>query len=224
MSDSLFEQFREFIAAMNAMNQAGAFLVTGNSMDEDYKQFLNLVEHVEQLWAATCTLFQARHYSQALYLAVAVIEEVGKIGVVRFQIFIRQAYRDKGTPVRADANGPRKGNPFFSHPQKHLLAAGGGALINNRLRRIVGEAPLRDFLEKVKSGEIEKLRQSALYADLGVNGPLLPGNRVSKDQATFFVVLAGELMAEILGLDPHEFERLLDKVQNFERSIGHAWQ
>ncbi|MCB9894352.1 MAG: AbiV family abortive infection protein [Planctomycetes bacterium] len=224
MDDPLLDQFTEFVSALNAMNEAGAFLVTGDSMKEDYQQYLGLVDHVLQLWSAGRTLYLSGHFPQAVYLAIAAIEEVGKIGVVRFQVFLREAARERGEELSVGENRRSRENPFFSHPKKHLLAAGGGALINRRLRRILGEDAICNFLNQVRSGEIERIRQTALYVDVAVSGAQLPSGTFGEADARFFVVLAGELMAEILGLAPDQFEKLLGIVQQFEQEIGHRWE
>jgi len=49
-----------------------------------------------------------------------------------------------------------------------------------------------------------------------------PAERIGRQQAEFYLVLAGELLAEVAGFEPSEFERLLARVQQFEKSIGHA--
>jgi hypothetical protein len=40
------------------------------------------------------------------------------------------------------------------------------------------------------------------------------------DEARFYVVLAGELWAEVLGHFPWDFEAMQAKVISFERSVG----
>ena len=137
---------------------------------------------------------------------------------------LRQVSRERGVEVKPPARIPRRGSPFYSHPQKHLLAAGAGAIVNSRLDRILGVDRVFQFLEEVRSGAVERLRQSALYADLGENGPVVPGDRFGEEKARIYLVLAGELMAEVLGFEPPEWERLLGSVQAFEREIGHAWE
>lgn len=219
-----FPQFLEFVNAQNEMIQSGACLLTGASFSSDYAQFLSLVSHVEELWDAACTLFRAKCYCHSLFLAISVLEETGKVGVARFQMVLRHVARNEGRAVQRISNIKRRGNPFYSHPEKHLLVAGAGAIVNSRLDRILGLDRVSEFLADVRSGAVERLRQSALYADLGANGPILPRDLVSDEKARFYLILAGELMAEILGFEPPEWERLLAKVQGFEREIGQTWE
>jgi hypothetical protein len=48
----------------------------------------------------------------------------------------------------------------------------------------------------------------------------VPSARISQERACDLTVLAGELMAEVLGHFPWEFERMMESVVEFERSIG----
>ena len=223
MPDDLIGQFRDFVDMQNSLIRSGACLLTGATRNEDYTQYLDLVHHVEELWSAACVLFKSRLYPPSLFLAITTIEEIGKIGVARFQMVLRDTSRRSGVPLQI-AETSRRENPFFRHDKKHLLAAGAGALINSRLRRIVGEAAVTRFLKQVQAGEVRKLRESALYADIDLAGPILPNATTRAEDAKVYVILAGELMAEVLGFEVDEFERLLGLVQDFEKSIGHAWE
>ena len=63
--------------------------------------------------------------------------------------------------------------------------------------------------------------QSCLYSDI-ISGQLhLPSEQVGREQARFYVVLSGEVLAEVAGFDPSEWERLIAKIQEFEKQIGH---
>jgi hypothetical protein len=75
-------------------------------------------------------------------------------------------------------------------------------------------------LQDVDSGKIESFRQSCLYIDMVDGKTVLPSDRVSMDDARFYVVLAGELWAEVLGHFPWDFEAMQAKVISFERSVG----
>jgi hypothetical protein len=44
---------------------------------------------------------------------------------------------------------------------------------------------------------------------------------VQREQARFYVVLSGEILAEVAGLEPAEWERLIAKIQEFEKQVGH---
>jgi len=193
-------------------------LVDADTQKERYNQYQELLFHAEMIWEDSVALFKRGRYATALALAIVSLEEAGKISAARFHIVLPQETLAR---IRDEARERcRRGNPFFDHSKKHLLAAGGGALINARLDRIFGLDTVLEFLDDVEAGRIEHLRQSALYVDVDDDGRRLPHELISKEQATRYVVLAGECLAEILGFVPEEWKRLLTKVKQFEEEIG----
>ncbi len=79
-----------------------------------------------------------------------------------------------------------------------------------------------DFLDDVDNGRIEQVRQSALYADHDGTQPVIPDLAITREDALFYIVLAGEVMAEILGAVPEMWSELLDEVKAFEAQHGIA--
>lgn len=121
------------------------------------------------------------------------------------------------------AGEPQKGrSALYSHQKKHLLVAGQGALVNARLDRLLGLDHIVAFLDDVDDGRIEKIRQDSLYADHDGKAVRIPELRVTRDDALFYVTLAGEVMAEILGAVAEMWRELLDEVIDFERQQGIA--
>jgi hypothetical protein len=49
---------------------------------------------------------------------------------------------------------------------------------------------------------------------------VIPSEVIDAERARILTVLAGELIAEVPGHFPWEFERMLDNVITFERAIG----
>lgn len=192
-------------------------LVTGQTPEQKLEQFLQLVGEAESPWDDCVLLFLNKRYARATSLAISCMEEAGKIGVAQFQILLPVAAKDRARTNKAR----RKGNPLFSHPHKHLLACGSGALVNSRVDRVLGMDQVIRFLESAESGDIVRLREATLYTDLTADGLNIPSVVVSVDQARFYVVLAGELVAEVFGLAPQdEWERLRGKVSSFEEEVG----
>jgi AbiV family abortive infection protein len=217
-------RFPQFVNVLNELLAKNASLVDGADWAEEYGNYQALVSHAEHLWDDASLLFEHGSYSTALYISIACIEEIGKIGAERFRLAMNEARRSQSAsaPIHTTqtAKVAKRKGPAYSHPKKHLLAAGGGALINSRLDRIPGLNAVVKFLEDVEQGKVERLRQSCLYAEV-VDGALhIPERATSKEQALFYVALAGELLAEILGFVPSEFERLLAKVKQFEQRQG----
>lgn len=217
-----YRRFKRYVEVQNDLLASGKSLVAADFYAARYEHFKRVVAHAEGLWDDACRLFVHGRYATALALSVTCLEEVGKIGVARFQLVLDDKVRRDGSTVIQSPTVRRKGHPFYSHTQKLLLAAGAGALVNSRLDRILGLPKVVAFLDKVENGEIEPLRQSCLYTDTESGYLLLPSERIGRQPAEFYLVLAGELLAEVAGFEPPEFERLLGRVQQFEESIGHA--
>lgn len=215
-------RFEKYVEVQNELLATGKSLVVAESYEAAYERFKRIVAHAEGLWEDACHLFTRGRYPTALAMSITCVEEIGKIGVARFQLALDENARQKGRSPKLPLRVKHRARPFYSHTQKLLLAAGAGALVNARLDRILGLAPGIDFLDRVERNEIEIQRQSCLYADANEEHLLLPAEQIGREAAEFYVVLAGELLAEVGGFEPEEFEILLEKAQAFERSIGHA--
>lgn len=187
-------------------------LLVPGTFDECLVQYQRLIAHVESLWDDACRHFHEARYPLAAFLAILAIEEVGKLGRLWYDLL---AWDRPMSSPRADL-----GRLGRDHRKKHFMGVVSGALINARLDRILGEKAVKGLLQDVDSGKIESFRQSCLYIDLVDGNTVLPSDRVAMDEARFYVVLAGELWAEVLGHFPWDFEAMQAKVISFERSVG----
>jgi len=191
----------------------------GASVKEDAAAYQKLVKHAENLWEDACLLFQAERYAPSLFFAIVTLEETGKIAVARLQLLFRDQRRLTGEPKELEVLR-RRDNPLYSHTQKHLLAACAGAVVNSRLDRLFGIENVNSFLSDVEACKVEKLRQNCLYAELQGRTLHLPYESVTKNDASFYLVLAGELLAEVAPLAGLDFQHFLGKVEELERKIG----
>ncbi|SPE50935.1 hypothetical protein SBV1_1240038 [Verrucomicrobia bacterium] len=218
------ERFSRYLDVQNDLLATGKSLVFAPKLEAVHAQYIRLVRHAEGLWEDATVLFLRERFATALALSITCLEEVGKISVARFELALHCAAAQILESLPKTSAASRRGNPFYSHAQKLLLAAGAGALVNSRLDRILGMPAVIAFLDDVESGKIEPLRQSCLYSD-AENGQLhLPSERIQRDQARFYAVLSGEVLAEVAGFEPAEWERLIARVQEFEKQIGHAYE
>jgi len=185
-------------------------LLNGADWDECLAQYKRLISHVEKLWDDACKLYRADTYPIAAFLSILVIEEIGKLANLWADLVAYDApYRTtQGMPIDRD------------HRRKHFIGVVSGALINARLDRVLGKETIRKVLHEAESDELERTRQACLYIDVVGGQPTTPAERISDSRARVLVVLAGELMAEVLGHFPWEFERMLNNVISFERAIG----
>ena len=74
------------------------------------------------------------------------------------------------------------------------------------------------MFDLAESGALERIRQDSLYSASRGGRIQVPLHVRSQAQCLFFCTAAGELLAEIGGFEPAEFERLLSAVEEFERA------
>ena len=192
------------------MGTAQPSLLSGVDFDECLIQYKALIAHVESTWADACGLYRQENYPLATFLSILVIEEIGKLTNLYFDLLLFDIERP--TPQSQSVDG--------SHKRKQLIGVFTGALVNARLDRVIGFDVVRKLLNRVQSNGLEQLRQDCLYIDVQDGRAVTPRERIGPDQANLLTVFAGEVMAEVLGHFPWEFERMLDNVIAFERSIG----
>ncbi len=187
-------------------------LLTPGTFAECLAQYQKLIAHVERIWDDACRHYTENNYPFAAFLAILTIEEIGKLGRLWHDLLAW----DRPMP------SPRKdlGKLGRDHRKKHFMGVISGAVINERLNRVVGERRIMALLQDADSGNIEAFRQSCLYVDMVDGRIVLPEDRVSEADAKFYTIVAGELWADVLGHFPWDFERMLDKVIAFENSIG----
>lgn len=180
--------------------------------EEDCKEFWYLMRHAEFLWNDAVLLLRKESYASSVFFAIVAIEEIGKLSVARFQIAVNQGKYPGST---AAVNRQRK-NPLYSHQKKHQLAAFSGFAVNNRADRILGLDNITSLLNLAEAGKLEAIRQNCIYSRPESGSVILPLTARQKEDAVFFCTVSGELLAEIGGFEPEEFERLLARVKEFE--------
>ena len=185
-------------------------LLTGGTFDACLSQYKALIGHVEVQWHAASELWLSGNFPLAAFVSILVIEEIGKLTHVGEDL----TWFDAGEG-RVRGKGVAR-----SHRRKQLIAILSGALVNARVDRVLGVDVVRRILGEAENNGLEKTRQSCLYIDIGKGGPVLPAEAISAERARELTVLAGELMAEVLGYFPWEFDRMLDNVVRFEMAAG----
>lgn len=210
-------RFKAFVDRLNEILHGEESVISGETFEERVEQFVNLVDHVRALWRDAVTMYERGRFGTATFLAIACMEEVGKAGVARYELSVESA-----SPDDSEAVPKRRRSSLRSHPQKHTLVAAQGALVNSRLDRLVGFETVRRFIEDVEAGETEKLRQACLYADNDGTRLLLPDDRIREQEARLYVVVAGELLAEVAGFVPSTWQSLLSEVDEFEVAHGYT--
>ncbi len=212
------ERFTRYSGELSGFLSSGFKVVTGLTFDEMTQQLLQIVKHAESLWDESMLLFNIGRYSTACFLSIVCIEECAKINFGMFQVLVSATSKTSSSNQRASTVSRKRG-PLTSHTMKHFLAACSGALVNSRMDRILGMDKVASFISDCETGRIEELRQRCLYTDIAQSGNkvILPMEQISGEQALFYVCLAGEILAEAGGIEPSTWEKLLEKVDKFEK-------
>ena len=210
------DQFRRFQMSMvitAQMLEEGPPLVQGDP-EQRFRDWQLCVASVEDLWRASAVLWLDGYHAAATALAISTIEETGKLAVERFRLWGADRIV---FPESMQSLWEARQSQFRDHRTKHVIAAMAGALINARLDRILGLQFINEFLECVERKRLEKFRQSCLYLDRKKGVLQTPKRVIEPMTSARYVALAGEILAEILP-DPLEWQRVLERVQAFERA------
>jgi AbiV family abortive infection protein len=171
-------------------------------------------------WLGATRLYEAGAHPLAAAISITALEETGKLAVERFRLVGVKTIDMAGLPPPESLGGRASAASFFRHTDKHVLAAMSGALINNRLDRVLGVDYINWFLEAAELGALEQLRQNCLYAEMAAGNLQEPSDHMPAGDGARLVALAGEVLAEVAGVEPGVWERLLTEVQAFEKSVG----
>ena len=187
-----------------------ASLLNGGTFEACLTQYKALIGHVEAQWRVASELCLSGNHPLAAFVAILVMEEIGKLTHLGNDLIW----------FDADRRRMRGRGVATNHRKKQLVGVLSGGLVNARLDRVLGVEAVRRILDEAENGVLEKTRQSCLYVDIRSAGPVLPTDTVGAGRARELTVLAGELMAEVLGRFPWEFDRMLNNVVRFEMELG----
>lgn len=210
-----FKRLSRFTEILNDALFSPEPIFKTDSLSDDCKEFWYLMRHAEFLWDDAVHLLRRDSYPSAIFFSIVTLEELGKLSVARFQIAMNEAKRS--SPACA-AVQPRK-TPLYSHHKKHQLAAFSGFAVNSRADRILGLENIEALLDLAETGKLENIRQNCIYSKPEQGMVTLLRTSKNRGDAVFFCMVAGELLAEIGGFSPEEFERLIGRVQKFEEEF-----
>jgi AbiV family abortive infection protein len=198
-----------FSSLITDIQKRGRTLLTAGSLDDQLVQYSRYIHHVNECWYQARDCYRAERYPFSAFFSILTLEEVGKLSTLWAELLAYDA-PSVCTVARRD--------PRYNHRKKHFLAACQGALVNSRLDRLLGLEQINKFIAHAESGHLETIRQSCLYAELG--GGDFPSTSITEEDARQLCVLSGEVMADVLGHFPWEWERMIAQVKEFEREVG----
>jgi len=207
----VLERFGAGLDQQLAIMADGKSLIHASNASDGVSEWRRLNGHVEGLWKASVASFDAVP-AVATFLAITTMEEVAKLSVARFAVFLLEVGM---RPLAQPTSRRRSG--FFRHSTKHLVAATAGALVNARMRRLYGTKEVETFLADAETGGLVVLREQCLYADSDGKRLRLPEGEITPAVAAWYVAVAGELLAEVQ-VDPGEWERITRLVDKFRQA------
>jgi AbiV family abortive infection protein len=158
--------------------------------------------HYEKYWCLARERFVSGDYPLAAFLAITLIEEVGKIVVL-------------AAAVGGDADARKE---LRSHQSKYVNAVGATLAVNSRVSRVYKEDEAR-FAQWFRDEKLFQIRNSALYLELQGSKLVTPEEAIDRADALLLVCIAGEVYAEIqgrqTGTGPKEWRRILSEIDTF---------
>lgn len=173
--------------------KTGSLLFGEESKIDDFNQGCY---HICDLLRDSRLLYFTGSYPTSLFLSVTAIEEIAKLEIA--------LYRSSEQTLPAKR---RNDDPLFSHKSKHSIALQEVIAIGSRLPAAIDELRVNELLEMAETGEMVKLRETALYVD-NVNGKFIcPKDRVGKPLSREFLLLALEVWDDrLVGYTNHTYE------------------
>jgi len=162
-----------------AFDRSPSLIPSGTDFHDALTTYKRLVGHVEQLWTLGCTSYLQRKFPFAVLYSILAIEETGTMGRLWFDLLAWDRPSTRAVTRK--------------HHVKHFLGLVPGAVVNARLDRVLGTKEVKVVLQDAASGRLKRLGQSCLYIDVVDGKTVLPEDIVSKSEARFMTVLAGEL-------------------------------
>lgn len=203
-----------YMGIVNATMALGPRLLNAPTLEDAVGQYFRYHAHTESCWRQACDCFREERYPFSAFFSILTLEETGKLSFLWHELL---AFQTRG--IGTD-NTQRRKDPLYHHTKKHVLAACQGASVNSRLDRLVGLDRVKGVIDDAASGALEKVRQRCLYCDFGPEGPSIPSEKLDRDTALSLAVISGEVMADVLGNFPWEWERMMESVKEFEQELG----
>ncbi len=161
------------------------------SMEDLYK----LMQYSKEVWTVACSMYRNGRFAIAKFLGIVCMEEVAKYWICELQfLFSWISNTNNSTKSQRKTNTDRNRNPLFSHRDKHLISVLSGLLMNSRADRRLGIDNINEFIKIVENKKLESIRQSCIYAESCDGKFLVPPERHAKQDAGFYIALAGEIL------------------------------
>lgn len=187
------DTFRRRADLAEAATRTGSLLFGNESRIDDFNRGC---QHVFGLLADAHTLYAAKSYASAAFLAITAIEEIAKIDIGSMR------HGERTMPARN-----RRDDHLFNHSSKHAIALQEIIKMGNRLPKAIGEQRVADLMAMADSGALVALREAALYT-ANVRGKFqCPAEVITATLAKELLLLALEAWDDrLVGLTSYTYE------------------
>ena len=141
------------------------------------EQLNKCLDHVVQLISDAYVLYINNSYTSSSFLAISVLEEVGKI---QMGIFIKGS----DSYMRKDK--------LRDHKSKQIVGASHTICIGERIKNSISNENLEKIFKFIYSGELKALREKAIYCDRKNNNIVTPKDLITQELARNLLLFAIE--------------------------------
>lgn len=147
--------------------------------------FNTSADHVWNLLQDALSVYERRSYGTSVFLSISAMEETAKAELLSF--------RARGN----DGDKPKGRDPLKSHRDKHLIAVRPTTFMG-RLPEILGDDVCARLQTEAESGELNIVREQALYVHVTGNMVAAPASVISRDRAREILLLSIEVADDVL--------------------------
>ena len=171
------------------------------------EQLNKCLDHVVQLISDSYVLYINDSYTSSSFLAISVLEEVGKI---QMGIFIKGS----DSYMRKDK--------LRDHKSKQIVGASHTICIGERIKNSISNENLEKIFKFIYSGELKDLREKAIYCDRKNNNIVTPKDLITQELARNLLLFAIESFDDnLVGWTDHSIE-LSKKTDLFFETIANS--
>ena len=165
---------------------------TSNFYISSNEELNKCLDHVVQLLSDSYVLYINNSYTSSSFLAISVLEEVGKI---QMGIFIKGS----DSYVRKDK--------LRDHKSKQIVGASHTICIGERIKNSISNENLEKIFKFIYSGELKDLREKAIYCDRKNNNIVTPKDLITQELARNLLLFAIESFDDnLLGWTDYSIE------------------
>ena len=150
---------------------------TSNFYISSNEELNKCLDHVVQLISDSYVLYINNSYTSSSFLAISVLEEVGKI---QMGIFIKGS----DSYVRKDK--------LRDHKSKQIVGASYTICMGERINNVISNENLEKIFKFIYSGELKALREKAIYCDRKNNNIVTPKDLITQELARNLLLFAIE--------------------------------